>query len=87
MSLFYVIIIPVAIHLKCVYFDKSSGYVHCEYDDNRKIVQNACECEIVYPSKEVKYFEFGWIIITVCVGLYVTFYTFWNLLFGKEGTL
>jgi len=29
MSLFYVIIIPVAIHLKCVYFDKSSGYVHC----------------------------------------------------------
>jgi hypothetical protein len=31
MSLFYVIIIPVAIHLKCLYVDKSAGYIEGDY--------------------------------------------------------
>jgi len=31
MSLFYVIIIPVVIHLKCLYVNKSAGYIEGDY--------------------------------------------------------
>lgn len=54
MSLFYVIIIPVAIHLKCLYMDKSSGYIDGDYEYNKQIIQNNCECDLVYPSKTAK---------------------------------
>ena len=84
MSLFYVIIIPVAIHLKCLYIDKSAGYIEGDYEHNKQIVQNSCECDLVYPSKGVKLFELGWIAVTVLVGLYVTIFTLYEVFFGKE---
>lgn len=54
MSLFYVIIIPVAIHLKCLYYDRSAGYIKDDDEHNKQIVQNACECDLTYSSKEAK---------------------------------
>jgi hypothetical protein len=84
MSLFYVIIIPVAIHLKCIYFDRSAGYVEGDYEHNKGIVQNSCECDIVYPSKGIKLVELVWILFTVMVGVYVTVFTLYEVFFAKE---
>lgn len=51
MGFIYIIIIPVAIHLKCVYYDKASGEIVDDHEHNSKIKKHNCECDIVYKSK------------------------------------
>jgi hypothetical protein len=52
----YAFLIPICMHLKCVYFDCSSGFIKGESDHNLAIRLNECECENQYSSKWSLYF-------------------------------
>ena len=41
----YVLVIPVWIHLKCVWFDRSSGTIKGDDEWNSQIVPNKCLCQ------------------------------------------
>ena len=64
----YVIIIPIWIHLKCVWFDKSSGAIEGDEESKKEIEQNFCECENTYRSKFTKYLETGFLIFASILG-------------------
>lgn len=44
------IFIPITIHLKCLHYDRSSGFISGLNDRNLEIVSNGCECDLVYKS-------------------------------------
>ena len=48
---FYVILIPIWVHLKCIYFNRSSGFIENDEEWNSKIVLNECECHQNYSAK------------------------------------
>lgn len=54
-SYIYVLLIPIIIHFKCVYFDKSSGTIIGDEEHNMQICPNSCECENTYQSKWTLY--------------------------------
>jgi hypothetical protein len=54
-SFIYILIVIVGIHLKCVFYDRTSGYIENDPEWNNRIVQNACECDIVYKNKFMLY--------------------------------
>ena len=47
----YIIVFPIWMHFKCVFSDKSSGYIESDEEWNRNIVQNVCQCDNCYSSK------------------------------------
>ena len=51
----YVIVIPIWIHLKCVWYDRSSGQVKDDPEHNALIEPNLCECNNEYRSKWTLY--------------------------------
>lgn len=51
MGFIYIIIIPVVIHVKCVYFDLASGEILDEPEHNCVIKRHRCECDLVYKSR------------------------------------
>ena len=51
----YVIMIPIWIHLKCIWYDKSSGTIEGDDDWNREVVPHICECKNHYKYKWTLY--------------------------------
>jgi len=51
----FAIFIPIWIHLKCLHYDKSSGFIKDEDERNMEIVMNDCECDLVYSSRWTMY--------------------------------
>ena len=51
------LIFPVWIHLKCVFYDRSSGQIEGDDQWNASIEPNECKCEVVYGSKWALYGE------------------------------
>jgi hypothetical protein len=47
----FTMFIPILIHLKCLHFDHSSGYIKGDDERNLSIMGNECECDLVYRSK------------------------------------
>ena len=64
----YVVIIPIWIHLKCVWYDKSSGTVEGDEERNSQIKPNYCECENHYRSKFTLYAETAFMILALLFG-------------------
>jgi hypothetical protein len=52
----YVILIPIWIHFKCVWVNRSSGTIERDDAWNNKIRPNICECQVHYCSKWMLYF-------------------------------
>ena len=51
----YVIVIPIWIHLKCIWYDRSSGTIEGNEEWNKKIIFNSCQCNARYKSKWLLY--------------------------------
>jgi hypothetical protein len=74
-----VILFPITLHLKCVFFDKSSGYVLGDEDRNQQIQPNKCMCDITYRSKWHLWLETSFLILCLAVGLTIMIHTFTTL--------
>ena len=70
----YVMVIPIWIHLKCVWYDKSSGTVEGDEQRNRQVVPNMCECDNHYRSKYTLYFETGFMVFVLLFGFMLMCY-------------
>lgn len=46
---------PVFIHLKCTFYNKSSGFVKGDDARNAEIAMNVCQCDNYYSSKLTMY--------------------------------
>ena len=64
----YVLVIPVWIHLKCVWVDRSSGTIEGDDEWNMQIMPNKCECQRHYSSKWALYGETAFLIFLVVAG-------------------
>lgn len=51
----YVIVIPIWVHFKCVFYDFSSGWVEGDDERNLQIKLNSCECNNHYVSRWTLY--------------------------------
>ena len=65
----YIIVLPIWVHLKCIYFDKSSGFIEDDEEWNKNIVQNVCQCDNSYSKKWKLYFETGFLILVMVLGM------------------
>ena len=65
----YIILFPIWVHFKCIYKDKSSGYIEDDPEWNKNIVQNVCQCEAGYSSKWKLYLETAFLILVCILGL------------------
>ena len=66
-------VIPILIHLKCVHYDCSSGYIAGDDDRNLSIVSNKCECDISYRSKTTLWIETAVLLFAVMFeGIYIS---------------
>jgi hypothetical protein len=75
----YVIIIPVWVHLKCVFFDRTGGQIEGDEDWNARIKPNPCHCECSYTSKAWLYLETAFLFMLVIVGLLLMVFTMTTL--------
>lgn len=66
----FAIFIPIWIHLKCLHYDKSSGFIEDDEDRNMEVVLNDCECNITYRSKYTLYAETAALISCVLFGFF-----------------
>ena len=64
----YIILIPIYMHLKCIYYDRSSGLIEDDEDWNRSLVQNCCECSVVFSAKWKLVIETIFLLVLVLVG-------------------
>ena len=64
----YVVIVPIWIHLKCVWYDKTSGTVEGDEERNSQVKPNECECENHYRSKWTLYLETGLLVFALVFG-------------------
>lgn len=63
--------IPILIHLKCLHFDHSGGYIKGDDERNLCILSNECECDLVYESKTTMWLEtFVLLFIDILGGFY-----------------
>jgi hypothetical protein len=63
--------IPILIHLKCLHFDRSCGYIKGDDERNLSIVSNECECDLVYRSKYTLWVEtFILLFVDIYGGIY-----------------
>ena len=69
-----VIVAPIWIHLKCLYYDKSSGYIVGDEERNSEIIMNPCQCHAVYKSKWTMYLETFVLILILLAGFYLLFF-------------
>jgi hypothetical protein len=60
--------IPIMIHLKCIHFDHSGGYIKGDNDRNLSILSNECECDLVYVSKYTLWLETFVLLFVVIYG-------------------
>ena len=65
---FYIIAIPIAVHFKCVWFNKSSGFIENDEERNSEVKLNQCECDNSYKSKWSLYIETGFLIFVLIGG-------------------
>jgi hypothetical protein len=65
----YIIAIPVWIHFKCVFYDRSSGYIEDDPEWNSSIVPNACECDNVYKNRFRLYLETAFLILVIITSI------------------
>lgn len=65
----YIIVLPIVVHLKCIYFDKSSGFIEDDEEWNNNIVQNVCQCDNSYSKKWKLHFETGFLILVMVLGM------------------
>jgi hypothetical protein len=63
------ILLPIIMHLKCIYYDKSSGSIGNDHEHNAQIVKNGCHCEHHYSSKWTLYLETFLLVLTCLLGL------------------
>jgi hypothetical protein len=70
----YVILIPVWMHLKCVWVDRSSGTIEGDEEWNQRIQKNICECENHYSSKWTLYLETFVLILLLIAGLALVYF-------------
>ena len=67
----FTMFIPIFIHLKCLHFDHSSGYIKGDDERNLSIVSNECECDLVYRSKYTLWLEtFILLFVDIYGGIY-----------------
>jgi hypothetical protein len=71
----YVIIVPIWIHLKCVWVDHHSGYIEADEEWNAKIEPNPCHCNCSYSSKWTLYLETSFLVLTLLAGLLLAIFT------------
>ena len=62
-------LMPICIHLKCVFLDRSSGRIRGDEEWNQSIRPNSCRCDNVYRSKATLYLE----TFVLCLILIVSF--------------
>ena len=68
----YVIVFPIWMHLKCVLYDRSSGFIEGDEEWNKGIQLNRCECDVTYSSKWGLYLEICLLIATLIYGVFFT---------------
>ena len=64
----YIILFPIYVHLKCIYSDKSCGFIENDEEWNSKIVPNVCECDNSYSAKWKLYLETVFLILVCILG-------------------
>ena len=62
------IVIPICLHIKCIYFDKKSGNIVGELIENTEA--DSCNCHYTYSNKVNKYIELGFLIAVFILGMY-----------------
>jgi hypothetical protein len=63
-----VIVIPICLHIKCVFFDKKCGNIEGELVENTE--DKSCTCLYTYSNKATKYIELGFLILVFIFGMY-----------------
>jgi hypothetical protein len=66
-----VIVIPIWLHIKCVFFDKKCGNIEEDLVENTENV--SCNCHYTYSNKATKYIELGFLILVLIFGIYTMF--------------
>ena len=64
----YIILFPIYVHLKCIYSDRSCGFIENDEEWNSKIVLNVCECDNSYSTKWKLYLETVFLILVCILG-------------------
>ena len=82
----YNLVLPVLLHLYCLYRAKSSGHIrHAQDDSNHDIQLNDCHCTNTYYSKWTLYLETVVLVAMVLFGAFMMVFSLKNLFFsGKE---
>ena len=66
---FYIIVFPIWVHFKCIFANRSGGFVYDDPEWNQRIVQNICECDCFYKKKWKLYLETAFLIFLILFGL------------------
>lgn len=64
--------VPIFIHVKCTFYDRSSGFVKGDDDRNLGITMNTCQCDNYYSSKWAMYLEIVALAGACLLGLYLS---------------
>jgi hypothetical protein len=80
----YVILIPIWLHLKCLLYDNSCGYIEGDEERNALVKLNACECNKSYSSRFTFYLEIVVSIVIIIVGVVLMVSTLWSLSKAKK---
>ena len=64
----YLLMMPIVMHLKCVYYDRSSGFIRGGDESNMEIRLNSCECDVTYASKWTLWIETAFLILSLLLG-------------------
>lgn len=73
---------PVFIHLKCTFYDRSSGFVKGDDDRNVAVTMNVCQCDNYYSSKWTMYLEVVALAGICALGLYLSVSAILNVING-----
>jgi hypothetical protein len=63
------IVFPIWLHLKCIWYDRSSGCILNDEDWNRRLKPNKCGCLTRYSSRFVLYIETAFLVVVIIAGL------------------
>ena len=75
----YVFWIPIWIHLKCIYYDRSGGHVEGDEEWNSRIKPNICQCDRRFSSRKWVYAETVLLIGMLIFGIVMVVFTFIEL--------
>ena len=74
------VFVPIAVHLKCVWIDRSSGQIESASEEENNLIQsNKCECNNGYKSKMSMYIETIGLIFIVLLAFGIMILTFTSL--------